>query len=54
MPKEVKEHIPIAFWVDNFENLLTENKLLKLWTTDKGKKVTFILHYGTVIELVEK
>jgi hypothetical protein len=54
MPEEVQSNIHIAFLVDNFEKLINENKLLKLWTNDKGKKMAFILHYGTVIELLEK
>jgi len=54
MPEEVQNNIHIAFLVNNFEKLINENKLLKLWTNDKGKRMAFILHYGTVIELVEK
>ncbi len=54
MPKEVKENIHIAFLVDNFEKLITENKLLKLWTNDKNQKMAFILHNEIVIELVER
>jgi hypothetical protein len=54
MPEEVQNNIHIAFLVDNFEKLINENKLLKLWTNDKGKKMAFVLHYGTVIELVER
>ena len=54
MPKEVQKNIHVAFLVDNFEKLINENKLLKLWTNDNGKKMAFILHNETVIELLEE